>query len=70
MPAKTNTKSGYAIAAAKDEFFVKLRYWLVVGGIIILYACGITTNFNIWLGVKPTDAAASFDLYRYLEYQL
>ena len=26
VPAKTNTKSGYAIAAAKDEFLVKFKY--------------------------------------------
>ena len=58
--AKTKTKSGYAIAAAKDEFFVKFKYWFVVGGIIILRACGITTNFKIWLDVRPIDAAASF----------
>ena len=38
VPAKTNTKSGYAIAAAKDEFLVKFNYWFVVGGIIILSA--------------------------------
>ena len=38
VPAKTKTRSGYAIAAANEEFFVKLRYWFVVGGIIILNA--------------------------------
>ena len=38
VPAKTNTKSGYAIAAAYDEFLVKFKYWFVVGGIIILKA--------------------------------
>ena len=38
VPANTRTKSGYAIAAAKDEFLVKFKYWLVVGGIIILNA--------------------------------
>ena len=60
VPAKTKTRSGYAIAAAKDEFFVKFKYWLVVGGIIILKAWGITTNLSTWFGVKPIDAAASF----------
>ena len=34
VPANTRTKSGYAIAAAKDEFLVKFKYWFVVGGII------------------------------------
>ena len=48
------------MAAANDEFLVKFKYWLVVGGIIILNAWGIITNFKIWLGVKPIDAAASF----------
>ena len=60
VPANTRSKSGYAIAAASDEFFVKFIYWLVVGGIIILSACGITTNFNTWFGVNPIEAAASF----------
>ena len=60
VPAKTKTRSGYAIAAAKDEFFVKLRYWFVVGGIIILNAWGMITSFKTWFGVKPNDAAASF----------
>ena len=26
VPAKTKTKSGYAIAAARDEFLVKFKY--------------------------------------------
>ena len=60
VPAKTNTKSGYAIAAAKEEFFVRFKYWFVVGGIIILKACGITTNLSTWFCVRPIDAAASF----------
>ena len=38
VPANTKTKSGYAIAAAKEEFLVKFKYWFVVGGIIILKA--------------------------------
>ena len=60
VPAKTNTKSGYAIAAANEEFFVRLRYWFVVGGIIILKAWGITTSLSTWFWVRPIDAAASF----------
>ena len=60
VPAKTNTISGYAMAAAKEEFFVKFRYWLVVGGIIILSACGITINRKTCVLVRPMDAAASF----------
>ena len=50
------------MAAANDEFLVKFKYWLVVGGIIILNAWGIITNFKTWLGVKPIDAAASIGL--------
>ena len=38
VPANTKTQSGYAIAAAKEEFLVKFKYWFVVGGIIILKA--------------------------------
>ena len=60
VPANTKTRSGYAIAAANEEFFVKFRYWFVVGGIIILNAWGMITSFKTWLGVKPNDAAASF----------
>ena len=48
------------MAAANDEFFVRFKYWFVVGGIIILSACGMTTNFNIWFLVNPILAAASF----------
>ena len=47
VPAKTSTKSGYAIAAAKDEFFVKFRYWFVNGGTITLSACGMITRRRI-----------------------
>ena len=39
--------------------FFKFKYWFVVGGIIILKACGIITNFKIFL-YKPIEAAASF----------
>ena len=52
--------SGDAIAAAKDEFLVKFKYWLVVGGIIILNAWGITTNLRIWPLFNPILAAASY----------
>ena len=62
VPANTKTKSGYAIAAARDEFLVKFKYWFVVGGIIILNACGKVTSFNTWLGVSPIEAAASIGL--------
>ena len=46
VPAKTKTKSGYAIAAARDEFLVKFKYWFVRGGTITRRAWGIITNLN------------------------
>ena len=36
VPAKTNTKSGYAIAAANEEFFVRFRYWFVEAELLFL----------------------------------
>ena len=41
------------------NFFVKFKYWFVVGGIIILNACGITTILKFDSG-KSYTAAASF----------
>ena len=35
-----------AIAADNEDILVKFKYWFVVGGIIILRAWGITTNFK------------------------
>tara|TARA_B100000959_G_C14740327_1_gene524783 strand:- start:22 stop:189 length:168 start_codon:yes stop_codon:yes gene_type:complete len=34
----TIKRSGYAITTAKEEFFVKFKYWFVRGGIIDLKA--------------------------------
>ena len=47
FPLSTRSDVHDAIAAARDEFLVKFKYWFVVGGMIILKACGITTNFKI-----------------------
>ena len=33
VPPKALINSGYPIAVASEEFLVKLRYWLMVGGI-------------------------------------
>ena len=44
---------------ARDEFFVKFKYWLVNGGIITLLACGSMTKFITFEGFKPIDSAAS-----------
>ena len=35
------------MATASEEFFVKFKNWLIVGGIITRIACGITTSFNV-----------------------
>ena len=48
------------MAAAKEEFLVKFKYWLVVGGIITRSACGITISFKVWGLLKPRDFEASF----------
>ena len=42
----TKNRSEYPMTTAKLEFFVKLRYWLVTGGIIILKACGNMINLS------------------------
>ena len=55
----TDTTSGYPTATAKDEFFVRFRYWLVNGGMITRKACGSTTKFIVCCGVSPRALAAS-----------
>ena len=57
---KAPVKSGYPMAAANEEFFVRFKYWLVVGGIITLKACGITIKLSDWELLNPKDLAASF----------
>ena len=47
------------MATASDEFFVRLRYWLVSGGMMTRMACGITTRRRVWPGVRPSEPAAS-----------
>ena len=34
VPAKSDTISGYPMAAASEEFFARFRYWLVNGGMM------------------------------------
>ena len=36
VPAKIKTKSGYAIAAANEEFLVRFKYWFVVVELLFL----------------------------------
>ena len=47
------------IAAAKEEFFVRFKNWLMVGGIITRIACGMIIIFIICERVSPIDLAAS-----------
>ena len=35
------------MATASDEFLIKLRYWLVSGGMMTRIACGTTTSRSI-----------------------
>ena len=46
-------------ASASEEFFVRLRNWLVSGGMITRMAWGITTNFSVWLFFSPSAREAS-----------
>ena len=59
VPANTETRSGYPIATASDEFLVRLRYWLVSGGRITRIACGTTISRNVEPRDSPSDAPAS-----------
>ena len=47
------------MAIARLEFFVRLRYWLISGGITTLKAWGKITNRNACSGFNPIDLAAS-----------
>src|SRR5829696_3729257 len=52
----TFVSSGKLIRAASEEFFVRLRYWLPIGGTPIRIAWGSTTYQRRW---KPDSANAS-----------
>jgi len=47
------------MATASEEFFVRFRYWLVMGGMITRSACGSTTRRMVWPRDSPSDEAAS-----------
>ena len=47
------------MATASDEFLVRFRYWLVIGGMITRSACGSTTSRSSWPRLQPERAAAS-----------
>ena len=36
------------MATASEEFLVRLRYWLVSGGMMMRMACGMTTRRSDW----------------------
>ena len=59
VPAKTETRSGYPIATASEEFLVRLRYWLVSGGRITRIACGTTISRKVDPRCSPSDEPAS-----------
>ena len=41
------------MATASEEFLVRLRYWLVSGGMITRSACGMTTSRSVVPGAQP-----------------
>ena len=44
------------MATASEEFLVRLRYWLVSGGMMTRIACGTTTSRSVWPGRRPSAA--------------
>ena len=42
------------MATASDEFLVRLRYWLVSGGMMMRMACGTTTSRSAWPERRPS----------------
>ena len=40
------------MATASDEFLVRLRYWLVSGGMMMRIACGMTTSRSDLAGTQ------------------
>ena len=47
------------MAIASDEFLVRLRYWLVSGGMTMRMACGMTTSRKAWPERRPSAEDAS-----------
>ena len=48
------------MATASDEFLVRLRYWLVSGGMITRSASGTVTSRRVCAYVSPSAREASF----------
>ena len=47
------------MATASEEFLIRLRYWLVSGGMMTRIACGTTTRRSVVPERKPSACAAS-----------
>ncbi|MNL52722.1 hypothetical protein D3C87_1759200 [compost metagenome] len=47
------------MATASELFFVRFRYWLVIGGMITRSACGRITRRSTCFLRKPSEPAAS-----------
>ena len=60
----TLTRSGNPIATARLEFLVRLRYWLINGGIMTRIACGKMMCLRVPVGDSPSDLAASVCPFR------
>ena len=43
------------MATASVEFLVRLRYWLVSGGMITRIACGTTISRSVGRGRRPSE---------------
>ena len=48
-----------ATANPSEEFLVRLRYWLVSGGMMTRMAWGTTTRCSVRRGRSPSEKAAS-----------
>ena len=47
------------MATASEEFLIRLRYWLVSGGMMTRIACGTTTSRSVAPARRPSACAAS-----------
>ena len=51
------------MATASDEFFVRLRYCDVSGGMMIRIACGMMTSLRTRLGYGPSTSSFGLALF-------
>lgn len=59
VPVNTETRSGYAMAAAREEFLMMLRYWLLKGGRATRKAWGSMIRRMICFSLSARLSAAS-----------